>query len=37
MDTTGHLLGMTIYYITQNKEIYQTLEQEIDTNKDNSP
>ncbi|KAL4488682.1 hypothetical protein ABPG73_020381 [Tetrahymena malaccensis] len=36
MDTTGHLLGMTTYYVSQNKEIYAKLQSEIDNNKDQS-
>ncbi|EDK31643.1 cytochrome P450 family monooxygenase (macronuclear) [Tetrahymena thermophila SB210] len=36
MDTTGHLLGMTMYYLTQYKDVYSKLQQEIDTNQDQS-
>ncbi|EAS04656.2 cytochrome P450 family monooxygenase (macronuclear) [Tetrahymena thermophila SB210] len=36
MDTTGHLLGMTIYYVSQNKDIYTKLQSEIDSNTDQS-
>ncbi|KAL4485713.1 hypothetical protein ABPG72_010975 [Tetrahymena utriculariae] len=36
MDTTGHLLGMTMYYLTQHKDIYSRLLEEIDKNQDQS-
>ncbi|KAL4503102.1 hypothetical protein ABPG72_014331 [Tetrahymena utriculariae] len=36
MDTTGHLLGMTTYYVSQNKNIYTKLQSEIDSNTDQS-
>ncbi|KAL4446417.1 hypothetical protein ABPG74_001158 [Tetrahymena malaccensis] len=36
MDTTGHLLGMTMYYLTQHKDVYSRLQEEIDKNQDQS-
>lgn len=36
MDTTGHLAGMIVYYLTQYKDIYATLKKEIDENTDES-
>ncbi|EAR85868.3 cytochrome P450 family monooxygenase (macronuclear) [Tetrahymena thermophila SB210] len=35
-ETTSNLVGMTIYYLTQNKEVQQKLQQEIDQNTDYS-
>jgi hypothetical protein len=36
MDTTGHLCGMIIYFLTQNKNIKDKLLQEIYANNDDS-
>ncbi|KAL4446416.1 hypothetical protein ABPG74_001157 [Tetrahymena malaccensis] len=36
-DTTGHLLAMTLYYITQNPHLQKVLQKEVDENKDQTP
>ncbi|KAL4463995.1 hypothetical protein ABPG74_005932 [Tetrahymena malaccensis] len=35
-ETTSNLIGMTIYFLTQNKDLQQSLYQEIDQNTDQS-
>lgn len=34
MDTTGHLCGMAVWYLTQYPEIKAKVQHEIDTNTD---
>ncbi|KAL4485714.1 hypothetical protein ABPG72_010976 [Tetrahymena utriculariae] len=36
-DTSGHLLAMTLYYITQNPHLQKVLQKEIDGNQDQTP